>query len=599
MNEWRWCPGHDNPADEGTRAKFANKYNAEGRWKNGPEFLKKGEVYWPKEGQMSSSNDDSESELRSRHRSLAALKVCLCVPNINRFSKYRRLKRAMAWVLRYVKNLSRKVKGEAPVLGELSAEEEIFAEKHLCRYIQKEVYYDDIKELQGTGFVSSKSNLKMLNPFMAQDELLRVSGRLENAPFLSVESKKPIILPNNNEFTRLLVESYHVKFCHINTATTMNEIRLRFWVPSLRQLLRKIQFKCAGCKIRLARPRQPQMAALPVERVTPFVRAFTYTGLDYFGPVTVSIRRQREKRWVALFTCLSVRAVHLEIATDLSSDACLLCIKNFVNRRGVPVMIRSDNGTNFVGIAKELQGVSNLFDNASFTSGVTALGIKWVYNTPLNPSEGGVWERLVQSVKKALYIMLKEQAPKLSTLQAFLIETENMVNSRPLTHLPVTPEDSEPLTPNHFLLGCTNSTQTPAPYEPRLMCLRKQWRVVQNLKNGMWHRWLREYLPELTRRTKWCLPSQPLAVGCLVFICDPDLSRSQWKRGRVIELRSSKDGVARSAMVRTSTGVYHRPVSKLAVLDVEDDLEKSESSPSGSVHGGGDVADGDPGTTNA
>lgn len=188
--------------------------------------------------------------------------------------------------------------------------------------------------------------------------------------------------------------------------------------------------------------------------------------------------------------------------------------------------------------------------------------------------------------------MLKEQAPKLETLQAFLIETENMVNSRPLTHLPVTPEDPEPLTPNHFLLGCTNSTQTPAPYEPRLMCLRKQWRVVQNLKNGMWHQWLREYLPELTRRTKWCLPSKPLTVGCLVFICDPDLPRTQWKRGRVIQLHTSKNDVARSAKVKTSTGVYHRPISNLAILDIEEDTGRCESSPTGSVHGGGSVADG-------
>ncbi|XP_075151929.1 uncharacterized protein LOC142225965 isoform X6 [Haematobia irritans] len=231
--------------------------------------------------------------------------------------------------------------------------------------------------------------------------------------------------------------------------------------------------------------------------------------------------------------------------------------------------------------------------DGDIVNGVTALGIKWLFNTPSNPSEGGVWERLVQSVKKALYIMLKEQAPRLETLQAFLIEAENIVNSRPLTHLPVGPEDPEPLTPNHFLLGCTNSTQTPAPFEPRMLCLRKQWRILQTLKNGMWHQWIREYLPELTRRTKWCLPSQPLEVGCLVFICDVEVSRSQWKRGRVIALHAGKDGVSRSADVRTSTGVLRRPLSKLAVLDVMiDDDAVSESSPGGSVHGGGDVADG-------
>ncbi|XP_075151868.1 uncharacterized protein LOC142225894 isoform X1 [Haematobia irritans] len=494
----------------------------------------------------------------------------------------------MAWVFRYVTNIKHTCKGEEKVKGDLSLEEEEFASLYLCRHVQQQVYGDDLMDLREKQKVSPSSPLVSLNPFIGKDDLIRASGRIQNAAFLSLGARQPIILPKNHRYTWLLVEFYHQKFLHINTATAMNEIRQKYWIPSLRQLLNNIQSKCSACKVRKCKPRQPQMSALPVERVTPYVRAFTYTGLDYFGPVNVTIRRQREKRRVALFTCFTTRAVHLEIATDMSSDACLMCIQNFVNRRGVPVSIRSDNGTNFVGIAKELRGINAFFDTNNLSSGLTALGIKWIFNTPLNPSEGGVWERLVQSVKKALYKMLKEQSPKLDTLQSFLIEAENIVNSRPLTHLPVTPEDPDPLTPNHFLLGCTNSTQTPAPYEPRLMCLRKQWRVVQNLKNGMWKQWLQEYLPEMTRRTKWCLPSQPLSVGCLVFICDPDLPRSQWKRGRVIELHSGKDGIARSAEVRTDVGVYRRPVSKLAIMN------QGESSPSGSVHGGGDVVEGNP-----
>ncbi|XP_073831550.1 uncharacterized protein [Musca autumnalis] len=114
--------------------------------------------------------------------------------------------------------------------------------------------------------------------------------------------------------------------------------------------------------------------------------------------------------------------------------------------------------------------------------GHVTLGIQWKFNTPANPSEGGAWERLVQSVKKSLNAMLREHSPRFETLQSFLIEAENMINSRPLTHLAVSPEDPDPLTPNHFLLGCANSTQTPAPFEPRLMSLRKQWRIVKNLK---------------------------------------------------------------------------------------------------------------------
>ncbi len=90
-----------------------------------------------------------------------------------------------------------------------------------------------------------------------------------------------------------------------------------------------------------------------MDRLTPYVRPFSYSGLDYFGPVNVTIGRRNEKRWIALFTCLTIRAkiraVHIELAANLSIDACLICIRNFVNRRGVPVQIRSDNGTNFLG----------------------------------------------------------------------------------------------------------------------------------------------------------------------------------------------------------------------------------------------------------
>ncbi|XP_061388373.1 uncharacterized protein LOC133323464, partial [Musca vetustissima] len=119
----------------------------------------------------------------------------------------------------------------------------------------------------------------------------------------------------------------------------------------------------------------------------------------------------------------------------MSSDSCLICVRNFINRRGVPETIRSDNETNFVGIAKDPQGITTFLDTNSASSGLTALGIKWAYNTPLKAANGSVLE----------------QNTTLETLQAFLIETENMVNSRARTHLPDSPEDPDPA--NHFLLG--------------------------------------------------------------------------------------------------------------------------------------------------
>lgn len=593
IDQWRWCPGDLNPADDATRAKFPPQYNADSRWKLGPEFLMKNERLWPQETFGPHVEEPDVDEMRTKFVFVAARQVCYQVPNINRFSNYLRYKRATAWMLRYVTNLKRRSKKEDIVRGPLSADEERAAEIYLCRWAQMQAYSDDLADIVSNNSISSSSPLKMLSPFVCEDGLIRCKSRLERAECIPSSARRPIILPNNHALTPLIVQHYHNKLRHINIATIMCEIRQTFWIPSLRRLVNTAQSKCMVCKLRRAKPIQPQMSALPIDRVQPFVRPFTYTGVDFFGPINVTIRRAREKRWVCLFTCLTVRAVHLEVATNLSSDAFILCLRNFINRRGVPLQIRSDNGTNFVGVPTELKDTTDFLDHDDITLKLAPLGIKWIFNTPANPAQGGVWERLVQSVKKALYIMLKEEAPKLDTLSSLLIEAECIINSRPLTHLPVTPEEPEPLTPNHFLLGCTNSTQTPSTPEPRLMCLRKQWKVLANMKNCFWKRWMREYLPELTRRSKWCLPTQTLNNGCLVLICDPDAPRSQWRRGRVIELYPGKDGIARSAKVDTTIGVLKRPISKLALLDVEvsPNGQAGDSPTPESTHGGGSVGD--------
>lgn len=321
------------------------------------------------------------------------------------------------------------------------------------------------------------------------------------------------------------------------------------------------------------------MGQLPIDRVTPYVRPFTYTGIDYFGPVLVAVGRRREKRWVAVFTCLTIRAIHLELAKDLSADAVVLCLRNFVNRRGVPVRIRSDRGTNFIGASKEqwLDIEQNLQQECRRRS------IEWLFNTPLHPSAGGAWERMVQAVKKVLSFTLKEKVPQVETLRSLLFEAENLINSRPLTHVPVESIDADPLTPNHFLLGCPNFVQTSE--VPEDVCLKKQWHVAQQLKQTFWKRWVLEYLPTLTRRTKWFRRVEPIKIGDLVVICDDNESRGQWKRGIVEDVFAAADGQVRSALVKTAQGIFRRPASKLAVLDVCGDSPTPASN-----HGGRNVA---------
>lgn len=310
------------------------------------------------------------------------------------------------------------------------------------------------------------------------------------------------------------------------------------------------------------------MGQLPDDRLTPYVRPFTYTGFDYFGPFSISVGRRHEKRWVALFTCLTTRAIHLELAADLSTDACLICLRNFINLRGTPLRIRSDNGTNFVGAKKELcDAAKNLINNDDVTRELSCRGVEWIFNSPSHPEAGGCWERMVRCVKRVLAVTMTETAPRVETLRSLLLEAANIVNSRPLTHLPVDPHTEEPLTPNHFLIGCANPAQISTD-DAESLCGQKQWRIAQHMKDCFWRRWISEYLPELTRRTKWHTDMKPVNVGDLVLVCDDNMVRNNWRRGRIERVFPGPDGRIRNAIVKTANGELRRPVSRLAVLDI-------------------------------
>ncbi|XP_067634860.1 uncharacterized protein [Eurosta solidaginis] len=453
--------------------------------------------------------------------------------DFNRFSTYIRLKRATAWVFRFIDRTRGRSSGDGH-FG-LTSDKLNTAEAYLCRQSQLADYAMELKQLQDNQAVSHESPIRDLLPYLDTNSVMRVGGRIQAASWLPLDAIHPIVLPPKHRVTLLIVSHYHRKMKHQNTEATIGEVRQKFWVANIRQVLRRVINSCAECKIARCQPVTPIMGRLPEDRVTPYVRPFSYTGLDYFGPIMVTIGRRTEKRWVAFFTCLSVRAIHLEIAHDLSTDSCILAIRNFINRRGVPVRMRSDNGKNFVGADREAKRFDEVFDCGRVGDELSSKGIQWVFNCAHNPAEDGIWERMVRCVKRVLNHTLKEVAPREHTLQSVMIEAENIINSRPLTHLPISADQEEPLTPNHFLLGSANSAQTPSigQLEERTCALRKQWRIARQLRDRFWKRWVVEYLPTFTRRAKWCTPSKALSVGDLAFVCDPNMSRRQWCCGVV------------------------------------------------------------------
>ncbi|XP_058815696.1 uncharacterized protein LOC131679124 [Topomyia yanbarensis] len=310
------------------------------------------------------------------------------------------------------------------------------------------------------------------------------------------------------------------------------------------------------------------MAPLPAARLQAYVRPFSYVGVDYFGPIGVRVNRSIAKRWVALFTCMTTRAIHLEVAHTLSTESCKMAIRRFIGRRGAPVEIRSDRGTNFVGSSNELKQEMGKIER-QLAETFTNANTKWVFNPPGSPHMGGAWERLVRSVKTALAAMESSRTPNEETLATLLVEAESVVNSRPLTYIPLETAQQEALTPNHFLLMSSSGvTQTPKTLtDPRQAC-RNDWNLCRTMVDQFWRRWVREYLPTIARRTKWFEETKPIDVGDLVIIVEEKI-RNGWIRGRVAKVVVGRDGRVRDAVVQTPDGMVHRPVAKLARIDIE------------------------------
>ncbi|XP_062534834.1 uncharacterized protein LOC134204010 [Armigeres subalbatus] len=158
--------------------------------------------------------------------------------------------------------------------------------------------------------------------------------------------------------------------------------------------------------------------------------------------------------------------------------------------------------------------------------------------------------------------------PDDETFITLLVEAEGIVNSRPLTYVPLESETQEALTPNHFLLLSSQGvTQPPISIPDRPECLRTNWRLTTNLIDQFWSRWVREYLPTIANRTKWYGESKEPNVGDLAVIVDASV-RNGWLRGRIVSVVKGRDGRSRQVLVHTSAGVLRRPMTKVAILDI-------------------------------
>ena len=358
------------------------------------------------------------------------------------------------------------------------------ANLYWIKWGQSDRFRDEIEALRKGRPVPRNSRIASLDPQLV-DSVLRVGGKIEKAK-IPWESKHPVILDHGHDVTRLIVTHYHRKLIHAGVEHVFNHICEKYWILHGRAEVKNCTVKCPLCFRRRVKPMTQKIANLPSVRLAGASVPFRHVGIDYAGQFETRIGRNRkEKRYICLFTCLYMRAVHLEVAHSLDTDSCIMALRRFQARRGVPVCIMSDNGTNFVGAERELREALEDLDQEKISNELTARGVRWIFNPPAAPWFGGVWEALVKSVKRALKVMLGNVLTVDEVFLTAVAEVEAMLNSRPLVYggSSDSPTDFSVITSNHFLHGRASSNVSPGEFNQRDMSLRRRWRHSQFLAN--------------------------------------------------------------------------------------------------------------------
>ena len=563
---WNHISTHQNVADDCSRGLEPAQLNTP-RWQTGPDFLMLPQTDWPPDSQTLFTLEDNDPEVKAVTQKVFVAKKT--EPHgldrlMSSTTDWTKLKTSLAWILAIKDKLS----GRGPAIKVLNASHLHRAETEMIKYMQSKEWGDGVNDA-----TKLPTSLSSLQPVII-DGVVRVGGRIKNAP-VEFERKHPAILPNV-PIVEGLLRLIHETSGHSGREYILSVMRERFWMVNGRRMIKGMLHRCIRCKRREPKACQQEMADLPATRVTPDKPVFYYTGCDYFGPFTVKRGRGRDKRYGCLFTCLTTRAIHIEVAQDLTTDSYINCLNRFIARRGKCAVMYSDNGRNFVGAERALAASIQEWNQGSIHHKLNQEGIEWRFSTPAASHHGGCWERSIRSVRRVLAGLTQEQILTEDALHTLLCIVEGILNNRPLTNISSDPQDCEPLTPNHLMIF------RPAHFVPGLFdkndnYSRNRWRQVQYMADLFWRRWIREYLPELQRRAKWTSPQRDLQPGDLVLVMDNQLARNEWCMGRIISCHRGTDDRVRTVTVKTKQGKTTRPVTKICLLEpVKVDLVMEE-----------------------
>jgi len=495
----------------------------------------------------------------------------------------RRMIRITALVIRFIRNTLRAVRklpsvstgfGKTLLPGEIS-----IAKKRQIRLAQEKSFKEEIELLKDTKNrpalgLPRKSRLRKFTPFLDDQKVLRCQSRIEKADVYGYNTIYPIILDRQSDLARLIAEDKHFELAHpIGINAVKAAIQSEYIILGLGTLLWSIKWRCTRCQRNFGKPAEQIEAPLPSRRTgNELLKPFADVGIDYAGPFSIIMGRgqRRKKVYVLVMTCLATRAVHLEATGGMETQHVINAISRFTDIRGVPVSITSDNQTSFVKADADLVSwiqSLNFEEIAKKTSDYRNRGIRWIFNPPIAPHFGGVYEIIVKATKRALSATVGTADLNEEEFRTAISKVTWMLNNRPIQKVGDS-NDWQTLTPNHFL-NCPEDATFPPDLPTGKNQLQERLRYQIEVQSHFWQRFQREIVPLLAPRSKWFQRSENLSVGDLVIEIDDTTNRGLWKMARIIEIFPSKDDFVRTVKIVDSKGrTFLRPICRFIPLHV-------------------------------
>ncbi|XP_059223030.1 uncharacterized protein LOC131996873 [Stomoxys calcitrans] len=555
VDHWGHVESRQNPADLASRGVFPDELIQNDLWWFGPLWLRHPSSLWPIKNGL--PIDETLLEAKTIHSHFTYFQNYQ--DPLDRFSSLGRALRVMAYVYRFISNC----RASADITSRthsLTNDEIQDVRDRLIVLSQKLFYPTEYKALSNGEQITSTSSLLTLNPFCDPKGLLRICSRIAHSESLTYNERYPIILPYHGTFSRLLILFIHCITLHGGNSLMLRMLRLQFWIPKAKILIKACVHNCKICVISKHKLRTQLMGTLPPERTT-LSRPFTNTGIDFAGPFDIKNYSARSctitKGYVCLFVCFATRAIHLELTSSLTTSAFLAAFHRFSSRRGCPLKIFSDNGKTFVGASKEVAKnfLQRSRDETLFQFSYQRLS--WHFIPPGAPHMGGLWEAGVKS--------FKAHFRKMAGCHKFTFEEFTTILSRIEACSPLSenPDDLLALTPGHFLTGGPLLSPAEPDESETTISVVNRWRRVVALSQQFSIRWKHEYLKELHKRIKWKRPQPNIQIGSMVVVRDDCLPPQEWKLGRISKIYYGKDDLVRVVDITTQRGTITRPVVKV------------------------------------